>query len=771
MNKRNSHQMKKKFIYIICLSFACTATISAQSIRGTVTDKNQKPIDFATVVLQTIDSIFISSTHTNTAGNFELPTDLQEFRLIVQHLMYETFEKDFSNEFEIVIELIENENMLDEIVVRGERPVVRVIDGRMTFDMPLLLSGTTVSNAYESILRLPGVREQNGRLVLAGANSVTVIINGRATSMPVENLMAALKMYPAEMLQSAEIMYSAPPQYHVRGAVINLILKSETADNNIQGQINSNYTQRYYANYSSGISLLIPSSRLTANISYAFNHNRTRSGVDIFSNHLYNNVVHHIEQFNRGSRQANVHHIRTGFDYKLTESDRLNLTYTSQITGNMDNHERSEGTFSLSDNHRENISPIQMHNILLDYSSGFGLRTGVEYTSYRNRTNQHFLERMTGRENEFIAEQSQNINRFRFFADQTHSLSSGFTFTYGAQYMHATDRSSQIYNSLVDNDMSGLNMNSHLTEHTASSYIGLSRRFGSRLSARASIAGEYYKLADFEEWTLFPTLEMTYLMSPTQIMQLSFSSDRVYPSYWEMHGAISYLNGYSEIHGNPLLRPYRTYSGQLSYILNSKYILTAYYNYLNGFSAQLPFQASDRLALIYQTLNFDYKQTVGLNLIIPFSIGQTVNSRLTQNGFYDRVKASHFHNTSFLNDIFVYYARLDNTITISKKPNIRAEVNGMYITRNIQGPAELTPLLNLEAGIRWTFANDRAELRLRGTDLFNSWTPDMTMRYDTQNLRMNIVPDSRAVSLSFVYRFGGYNRTQRELDTSRFGVQ
>ncbi|GHU92796.1 hypothetical protein FACS1894155_12830 [Bacteroidia bacterium] len=39
---------------------------------------------------------------------------------------------------------------------------------------------------------------------------------------------------------------------------------------------------------------------------------------------------------------------------------------------------------------------------------------------------------------------------------------------------------------------------------------------------------------------------MTYFASPAQIMQLSFSSDKVYPAYWEMHGVVSYLNGYAE---------------------------------------------------------------------------------------------------------------------------------------------------------------------------------------------------------------------------------
>jgi hypothetical protein len=99
------------------------------------------------------------------------------------------------------------------------------------------------------------------------------------------------------------------------------------------------------------------------------------------------------------------------------------------------------------------------------------------------------------------------------------------------------------------------------------------------------------------------------------------------------------------------------------------------------------------------------------------------------------------------------------------------EINGAYISKNIQGPAELTALWNLDAGLKWTFFHDMAELRLRGTDLFNSWTPDMVMKYDTQNLRMNIIPDARAVTLSFTFKLGGYDKTYQEPDASRFGAE
>jgi hypothetical protein len=746
-------------------------TVNAQTIKGKVTDRSNKPIEYATIVLQSTDSLYINAAYTDSTGYFALSIDMPIYRLIIQHLGYETQEKNYSGEYDIAIELTEKENTLDEIIVKGERPVVKLVDGRITYDMPLLLSGTTVSNAYESMLRLPGVREQNGSLVLAGASSITVIINGKVTSMPHENLMAALKMYPAEMIQSAEIMYSAPPQYHVRGAAINLILKGDGAENSLQGQVNTEYMQKHYANYTSGISLLIPISKLAADFNYAFNREHEKSGVDIYSNHLYNGSTNFIEQFNRGNRKSNNHHIRLGMDYKLTEDDLLSFVYISQITNKVDNNESSIGTFSLSDNNKKNKSPIQMHNILIDYSAGFGLKVGTEYTSYNAHSKQHFSEKITGKENEFTTDAKQEINRYRFFADQSHSLPSKWELNYGAQYMYATDKSFQIYNSPAENDMSGLNMNHQLTEHTANAYIGIEKNIGDKLSIIASVTGEYYKLTDFDEWTVFPALEMTYFVSPSQIMQLSFSSDKVYPAYWEMLGAVNYLNGYSEIHGNPLLKPYRNYSGQLNYMLNSKYILTAFYSYMDDYSMQLPYQAQNRLVLIYKTLNFDYKQTAGLNLVIPFNIKQVVNTQLNVMGFYDKVKSSHFHDIAFTNDNFVFYTRLDNTINISSKPNIKAEINGAYISKNIQGPAELTSLWHLDAGLKWTFFHDMAELKLKGSDLFNSWTPDMKMKYDTQNLKMNIIPDARAVSLSFIFKFGGYDKTHKEFDSSRFGTK
>ena len=763
--------MKRITLFLSSILFA--ANLNAQVISGLVIDKANAPVEIATIVMQTPDSVYINSAVTDSTGRFYLRynTEISTYRIIVQHLLYEAFENIYSNQNELTIELTEKTNMLGEVTVRGERPVVRLVDGKITYDIPRLISGKVVGNAYESMLQLPGVSEQNGMITLAGASSVAVIINGKVTSMPYESLMAVLKMYPAENIQSAEVMYSAPPQYHIRGAAINLVMKDADSDESFQGQVNGNYSQKHYANHTEGVSLLFATPKLSANVNYAHNFSRSRSDHDLLSNHVLNENTNNIEQFNRGDRKNSTHHLRMETDYNISDKNTANLTYTSLVTPNIDKNEASFGTFSNTVSHKEESSPQQLHNISLNYSSGSSIKTGIEYTYYKDREVQNFKETMSGKENNFTANASQEINRYRGFADKSHTLSKDWTLNYGAQYMYTVDKSSQKYNSGTNTNISVSDMNSRQEENTANAYLGFGKNIGEKLSLSGAVTSEYYKLGGYDEWTIFPSLEATYIISPSHIMQLSFSSDKVYADYWELHGAVGYLNSYAEIHGNPSLKPYKDYSAQLSYIMKSKYIITLFHNYQDDYFCQLPYQAQDRLSLIFKTLNFDYKQRTGVNLIVPFNIGNALSSRVTINGFYDKVKASDFHDISFVNDKFVFYSRLDNTINISSKPNIKAEITGAGITKNIQGPGELSALWNMDAGMKWSFLNDMAELRFKGTDLFNRWSPDMTMRYQTQDLRLRVMPDSRAITLSFTFKFGGYNKSHEEVNTARFGTK
>ena len=145
-------------------------------------------------------------------------------------------------------------------------------------------------------------------------------------------------------------------------------------------------------------------------------------------------------------------------------------------------------------------------------------------------------------------------------------------------------------------------------------------------------------------------MEITYRAHPSHILQLSVSSDKTSPSYWEMQNTASYLIGDTQIHGNPELSPSRLYSAQLNYILNNKYIFTLYANYIDNNFNQLPYQSSERLVLIYKTLNFDYSSMQGLNVMIPFKAGSVLDSRLSLNGYYVKMICDIYHDISFNKD-------------------------------------------------------------------------------------------------------------------------
>lgn len=86
-------------------------------------------------------------------------------------------------------------------MVEGERPLVTVEGSRLSYDMPQLISQRLVTNAYEALKQLPGVIEQNDVLTLAGAGGVSLLLNGRPSSMTYEQLITLLKGMPASRVE------------------------------------------------------------------------------------------------------------------------------------------------------------------------------------------------------------------------------------------------------------------------------------------------------------------------------------------------------------------------------------------------------------------------------------------------------------------------------------------------------------------------------------------------------------------------------------------
>ena len=113
-----------------------------------------------------------------------------------------------------------------------------------------------VTNILESLAYLPGVTTQGGTINLAGASSTTIIINGEVSQMSLQQLYQLLYSMPVSRLKQVEVMHAAPAKYHVTGGVINVILKTPSALDGLQGQVRAGYNLGHYATFGGVASLL-----------------------------------------------------------------------------------------------------------------------------------------------------------------------------------------------------------------------------------------------------------------------------------------------------------------------------------------------------------------------------------------------------------------------------------------------------------------------------------------------------------------------------------
>lgn len=762
---------KQNFLVTLLLCIAASiGTVTAQTIHGKVVNTDGQPVDGATVVLQTPDSVFVDATITDKEGSFLLNHTLSQYRLIIQHILYQTLQKEGRGEEAGVFALQPKDYALGEVVVKGERPVVKVEGSRLSYDMPQLIKNKLVSSAYDCIKELPGVLEQNETLTLAGTSTPVLILNGKPSTMTQDQIITLLKGMPASRVEKAEVMYSAPPQLHVRGAAINIVLKGYKAEegSNIQGEVHGAYLQKEKASGEGGLALAYTSQKIDADVMYNFAANRhERQDLDLITKHTVQGKVYNMEQYMTGAGDKPSHTLRTGITYKPNDKNQLGLAYTSQLSPNDKQNTYTKG--NLSDAHSTSRDESQMHNIALDYTASFGLRTGVNYTYFTSDGVQDFQEiSREGNDIRFINRTNQRIERWNVYADQSHSLSKGWTLNYGTALNYVSNRNRQLYES--GQDMSDRNTESGIDEYTYNLYAGFDKSFNPQWSLSASAAVEYYQMEEYKKWAVYPTLQLSYVYSPQHIFQLTFSSDKTYPDYWTLSGATGYMSSYTESQGNMYLRPYTAYSTQLSYILKSKYIFQVGYDYMPDFFQQMLYLDSSQLKAIYNFRNWDYSSKFKIVSVLPFKAGNWLNSQLTLVGMHMHAKASDYFDAPFDHKKWIGIVSLSNTFTLSQKPNIKLEISAFAQSEGLQGNYDISPLWMMDSALRWSFAGDKAMLQLKGTDIFNGLNPKTTIRSGTQHIDMEVRSYARSLTLSFSYKFNGYKKKEvKDVDTSRFG--
>ena len=733
-------------------------------LTGTIIDEQGLPLAYANIaILNPVDSTLLGGGVSNESGYFTIPYEQPTVIVRISYVGYKTVYKQCPSESIGTIRLQPEVYTLNGVQVKGERIVSGTENGHLVYNMPMLLQVYPVDNAYDALVSIPGVSEMGGNVMFSG-RAVTLIINGKPTTLSADKVVERLKQMPAAMLAKAEVMPSAPAKYHVRGMAINIVTKDFTGTNQLSGQLMGGWRQQKYGTGYAGGSIIYNHGKLGIDASYMFTDGTGYGQVEHEANHPLNDQRIPYSDKTRNRSDGTDHEYHIGMDYAISENHNLSLAYTGQWNSTRSTN-TTTGTAQSIQNSRQHT---YLHNVDANYSAPFGLQLGASYTNYQEPSTQNLNGQLNEMSRNLYVDSRQEVRKWLFTADQTHSLPKGWELNYGVKAQFTNNNSFQTTFNADHQSLPDATSYVDYNERILNAYAGFSKQIGQSLSLDASLIAEQYHATKWNEWRIYPQFNAMWNINEKNMLNLSFSSEAIYPSYWSTMSSIYYASAYSEIWGNPDLKPMSKYEINLMWQLNRKYTFTAFAMLEPDYFVQMAYQPTDRMAVIMKETNFDYSNYFGLQASAQFRIGSWLNGNVMATALYRHDKTDFF-------DLPIDRTRLSvilggmAVVKFSQRHNIQLILNPFFQSKAIQGLYDIDPFLRLNATLRYTSKNGKWSLVAKGENILNSRISTRST-IANQDYAMRVWMPYTNYSLTAVYRIGNFKeKKKKEVDTSRMG--
>ena len=457
-------------------------------LTGTIIDEQGQPMAYANVaILNPADSTLLSGGVSNESGYFAIPYELSTVLARISYVGYKTVYKICSQPRVGTIRMQPEKYTLSGVQIKGERQYVKAENGHLVYNMSMLLEAYPADNAYDALTSIPGVSEMGGTVMFSG-RAVTLIINGKPTTLSADKVVERLKSMPAAMLAKAEVMPSAPAKYHVRGMAINIVTKDFAGTNQLSGQLMGGWQQNKYGTGYAGGSFIYNHNKLGLDMSYTFTDGANYGQVEHEANHPLGDKRIAYEDKTRNRSDGIDHEYRIGMDYAIADDHRLGLAYTGQWNSTRSTN-TTTGTAQSTQHSREHTF---LHNVDANYAAPFGLQLGVSYTNYQEPRTQSLEGELYDINRNLSVYSRQKVSKWLFTADQTHALPNDWELNYGAKAQFTNNNSYQTTLDANQQPMPDATSSVDYDERILNAYAGLSKQIGKTLSLDASLTMEQY---------------------------------------------------------------------------------------------------------------------------------------------------------------------------------------------------------------------------------------------------------------------------------------
>jgi hypothetical protein len=648
------------------------------------------------------------------------------------------------------------------------------------------------SNAYDVLLRAPGIlADANGNVQVNG-RSVNVYIDGRPGNLSNEELKNMLTGMPASSIDKIEIISNPPARYDAQGGAVINIKTARDKNLGTNGQLNVGAGMGRFGRYNGGISLNHRTNKVNVYGSYDYMHN-----AQYYSNATTRFISPELEirEKDYDVRRRNNHSYKLGLDYDISKRTSLGFLargYTNfrdlSVTNTSVLQRPGADSFSTVNTNGYarffNPSVNAYLRTSIDKAGKKELVFNADYFRYEkiwrdDFTTTYFDEKKKEYQPALLLQDNSpadNVVR-SFSVDYSQpfkkgKLEAGFKTNFTTTDNDVNWQTQTTAGWVTDE---GKTNRFVYKENINAAYISYNKTF-KKYNATAGLRaeqtnteGESVTLGQTNSrnyFNLFPNISVGYTKSAKQQFNMAYRKSIVRYGFDLVNPFIIYRSQFSYNQGNPYLKPQINHTVEFSHVYNSKLFTSL--SYTHSVSSLSPVYRQDAATnlLVSSYDNLASHDIVVLTTTLNKTFLKKWTSVNTVGGIYAKYRFNDA-TTATANATVTAMVSSNNIISLPKKFTL--EVTGVYRSPFASGIYRMNSLFNVNTGINKAISKGQGNIKLNITDIFNTQRfENIVENYQSVNGVFITKPETRFVNLAFTWRFG--NKAVKATKTRKSGI-
>ncbi|WP_259067042.1 TonB-dependent receptor domain-containing protein [Mucilaginibacter sp. X4EP1] len=765
---------------------------SAIKVSGSLTDDQNKPVDYASVSLVRVsDSTVVKGTLSNETGLYVFE-NINPGNYLVK-VTSVGYTKASSQPFYVadgapaivvpVLIMHQGSHSLQTVTITASKPLIEHQADRvvMNVENSILAAGNSAMDILE---RAPGVSiDKDDNISLKGKQGVTVMVNDKLTYLSADQLATLLRSTDGNTIQSIEIITSPSAKYDAAGnsGIINIKLK-QNKQSGTSGSVSVS------AGVAKGVKLMddntinLNHKEGNLNVFGTFSHSDPSRVSDISLDRIINNNSNGLTYFDQQSHPQSYSHnnaYRLGADYETSHENTVGFSvsgYDNSSNVNNNNNTKIQSTpagipdslvNTKSDQRNTNKNlAININDKLKLDTNGQELSADLDYVKYNNNTftqytndfffsdgdTQHPQQVLTNRTPSNIDIRTAKIDYVKPL-DKTTKLEAG------VKYSNVkTDNNLQVQVLNNGNFINDTTQSNHFiyTEKITAGYLNLNKQMDNT-SVQLGLRSEYTQsngnligrnTVNRDYINFFPNVFINHTLDSKNELSLSYSRRIDRPGYADLNPFTYFLDPYTFIQGNPFLNPQNTDNYQASYTYNKTINVSLGYSHTSNVITFVVLTSGDKTFDTGRNLNAYNVYNMDFNT--PYTITKWWSGNVDFNGFYQQYKADTLAGSRVNKSNVAFEVKATETFLFY---NFKGELTGNYNSANIEGVSAIKPYYGVDAGVSRSFDHKKLNMKLSVSDIFDTRRFGVSSQ-EFSNFIFSQRSNTRVARLTATYNFG-----------------